>query len=110
MLTTSGPVNYEKWYCPVGRLGSRRSSNSLTTSRASLVGPCCPRSRISHGLCVPITSSTSCHQVIFVDHATDLSSSSDAVQVEIEPARVAVLASIHRVNSGDRFCGLSRMG
>ena len=34
-------------------------------------------------LCVPITSSTSCHQAIFVDQATDLSPSSDAVQVEV---------------------------
>jgi hypothetical protein len=35
-------------------------------------------------LCVPITSSTSCHQAIFVDQATDPSLSSDAVQVEID--------------------------
>jgi hypothetical protein len=33
-------------------------------------------------LCVPITSSTSCDQPIFVDHATDVSLFSDAVQVE----------------------------
>ena len=32
----------------------------------------------------PITSSTSCDQPIFVDHATELSLSSDAVQVEID--------------------------
>ncbi len=36
------------------------------------------------GVCVPITSSTLCDQPIFVDHATDLSLSSDAVQVEID--------------------------
>ena len=35
-------------------------------------------------LCVPITSSTSCDQVIFVDQATDLSMFSDAVVVEID--------------------------
>ena len=35
-------------------------------------------------LCVPITSSTSCHQAIFVDQATDPSLSSDAVQVETD--------------------------
>jgi hypothetical protein len=35
-------------------------------------------------LCVPITSSTSCHQAIFVDQAIDLSLSSDAVQIEID--------------------------
>ena len=35
-------------------------------------------------LCVPITSSTSCHQAIFADQATGLSLSSDAVQVEID--------------------------
>ena len=35
-------------------------------------------------VCVPTTSSTSCGQPIFVDHATDLSLSSDAVQVEID--------------------------
>jgi hypothetical protein len=34
-------------------------------------------------LCVPITSSTSCHQAIFVDQATGASLSSDAVQAEI---------------------------
>jgi hypothetical protein len=35
-------------------------------------------------LCVPITSPTSCQQAIFVDQATDLSPSSDAVQVEVD--------------------------
>ena len=35
-------------------------------------------------LCVPVTSSASCDQVIFVDHATDLSLSSDAVIVEMD--------------------------
>jgi hypothetical protein len=35
-------------------------------------------------LCVPITSSTSCDQVIFVDQAADPSLSSDAVQVEVD--------------------------
>jgi hypothetical protein len=35
-------------------------------------------------LCVPITSSTSCHQAIFVDQATNPSPSSDAVQIEID--------------------------
>ena len=35
-------------------------------------------------LCVPITSSTSCDQVIFVDHAIDVSLSSDAAQVEVD--------------------------
>jgi Cu/Ag efflux pump CusA len=35
-------------------------------------------------VCVPITSSTSCDQAIFVDQATDLSLSSDAVQAEID--------------------------
>jgi hypothetical protein len=35
-------------------------------------------------LCVPTTSSTSCDQPIFVDHATDVSVFSDAVQVEID--------------------------
>ena len=41
-------------------------------------------------LCVPITSSTSCDQPIFVDHATDLSLSSDAVQARDRLAQVAV--------------------
>jgi len=35
-------------------------------------------------LWVPITSSTSCDQVIFVDHATEVSLFSDAVQVEVD--------------------------
>jgi len=38
----------------------------------------------SISLCVPITSSTSCDQAIFVDQAADLGLSSDAVQVEID--------------------------
>jgi hypothetical protein len=33
---------------------------------------------------VPIISSASCDQVIFVDHAIDVSVSSDAVQVEAD--------------------------
>jgi hypothetical protein len=35
-------------------------------------------------LSVPITSSTLCDQMIFVDHASDVSPSSDAVQVEVD--------------------------
>ena len=35
-------------------------------------------------LCVPITSSMSCDQVILVDQASDASPSSDAVQVEVD--------------------------
>src|ERR1039457_3922997 len=38
----------------------------------------------TENLCVPITSSTSCDQVIFVDQAIDVSLSSDAVQVEVD--------------------------
>jgi hypothetical protein len=40
--------------------------------------------RLLPSLCVPITSSTSCDQPVFVDHATDLSLSSDTVVVEID--------------------------
>jgi hypothetical protein len=39
---------------------------------------------VSGDLCVPITSSTSCDQPIFVDHATYVSVFSNAVQVEID--------------------------
>ena len=49
--------------------------------------PNCPhgtQNRISEPLCVPITSSTSCDQVIFVDQATDVSLFSDAVLVEVD--------------------------
>jgi hypothetical protein len=35
-------------------------------------------------LCVPKTSSTSCDQAVFVDHATGVSASSDAVLIEID--------------------------
>jgi hypothetical protein len=35
-------------------------------------------------LCVPITSSTSCDQAVFVDQATNTSLFSDAVQAEID--------------------------
>ena len=38
-------------------------------------------------VCVPITSSMSCDQAIFVDQATDVSLVSDAVQVEIDRLR-----------------------
>jgi hypothetical protein len=41
-------------------------------------------STANQALCVPITSSTSCHQAIFVDQAADPGLSSDAVQVEID--------------------------
>jgi ubiquinone/menaquinone biosynthesis C-methylase UbiE len=43
----------------------------------------CWRTR-EENLRVPITSPTSCHQAIFVDQATDLSPSSDAVQVKVD--------------------------
>ncbi len=36
---------------------------------------------------MPITSSTLCDQVIFVDHASDVSPSSDAVGAEVCPER-----------------------
>ncbi len=35
-------------------------------------------------LCVPRTSSTSCDQAVFVDHATDASVSSDTVLLKID--------------------------
>jgi hypothetical protein len=38
-------------------------------------------------LCVPMTLSTSCDQVIFVDQATDVCLFPDAVQVEIDRFR-----------------------
>jgi hypothetical protein len=41
-------------------------------------------SDVREELCVPITSSTSCHQAIFVDQAADLSLSSDAVLAEVD--------------------------
>ena len=37
-----------------------------------------------HMVCVPITSSMSCDQPILVDHATDVSVSSDTVLVEVD--------------------------
>jgi hypothetical protein len=40
--------------------------------------------RLLQPLCVPRTSSMSCDQAIFVDHATDASLSSYAVPVEID--------------------------
>ena len=43
-----------------------------------------PGGDVDEVLCVPITSSTSCHQEIFVDQATDLSLSLDAVLVEVD--------------------------
>jgi hypothetical protein len=60
--------------------GERRDdpgrSGAAVSHRAACGGAC-------RDLCVPITSSTSCDQAVFVDQATDLSLSSDAVQVEI---------------------------
>jgi hypothetical protein len=41
-----------------------------------------PRGR--RQVCVPETSSTSCDQAVFVDHATDMSLSLDAVLVEVD--------------------------
>jgi len=51
-------------------------------------------------LCVPKTSSTSCDQAVFVDRATDMSPSPDAVLVEVDRLRVAVSAARHRAGSG----------
>ncbi len=61
--------------------GKARQTTWTSLMRAGANGA---RRRIGYVLCVPITSSTSCDQPIFVDHATDLSLSSDAVQVEID--------------------------
>jgi putative transposase len=77
--------------CTVARLmrdlglrGARRGKRVRTTiADPAAVRPADLVKR-HFSLCVPITSSTSCHQAIFVDQATDLSSSSDAVQVEID--------------------------
>ena len=54
---------------------SRRASSSFVSLRLLY---------LIFVLCVPTTSSTSCDQPIFVDHATDVSVFSDAVQVEID--------------------------
>jgi hypothetical protein len=43
-----------------------------------------PQMGLVPDLWVPIISPTSCDQVIFVDHATDVSLFSDAVQVEVD--------------------------
>jgi hypothetical protein len=49
-----------------------------------------PRSRQRPGppaasvLCLPRTSSTSCDQAVFVDHATDASASPDVVSLKID--------------------------
>jgi hypothetical protein len=43
------------------------------------------RSALVSVLCVPITSSASCDQPVFVDHAIDVSLFSYAVQVEVDP-------------------------
>jgi hypothetical protein len=63
----------------------------LARKRAGiLLGPCLENVRraaakaVLSTLCVPITSSTSCHQAVFVDQAADPSLSSDAVQVEVD--------------------------
>jgi len=48
----------------------------------ALPDPRSPQGRIY--LWVPITSSTSCDQVIFIDHASDVSLFSDAVLVEVD--------------------------
>ena len=42
------------------------------------------RDHYNSALCVPITSSTSCQQAVFVDQAADPSMSSDAVLVEVD--------------------------
>ena len=50
---------------------------SRSASRVAMV-------RAVWGVCVPKTSSTSCDQAIFVDHAIDASVSSDAVSLQID--------------------------
>ena len=56
--------------------------SSRTAAAASQTGPDDLAAELN--LCVPTTSSTSCDQPIFVDHATDVSVFSDAVQIEID--------------------------
>jgi hypothetical protein len=51
----------------------RGGAADVTSSREQKLG----------NLCVPIISSTSCDQVIFVDQATDVCLFPDAVQIEI---------------------------
>jgi hypothetical protein len=62
----TGHLGYEK-HDPAGR-GSGNNRNGSTGKT----------------VCVPVTSSRSCDQVIFVDHAIGVSLSSDAVQVEVD--------------------------
>jgi hypothetical protein len=52
----------------------------------TLAAPTGPGARVLRysALCMPITSSASCHQVIFVDQTIDLSLSSDAVLAEVD--------------------------
>ena len=63
---------------------NRRCDAAPETAIRRLVHASGLRYRVQVRLCAPITSSTSCDQPIFVDHATDLSLSSDAVQVEVD--------------------------
>ena len=65
---------------PLYSLLSRGTSQSASTLGGNEGG----RFGTSPALCVPITSSTSCHQAVFVDQAADPSLSSDAVQVEVD--------------------------
>jgi hypothetical protein len=84
-------------YDPAGR-GNRNSRNGTTAKTlltdVGAVDLAVPRDRngtfepriVRKGqtLCVPRTSSTSCDQAIFVDHAIDASVSSDAVSLKID--------------------------
>ena len=65
--------------------GTRLRGGNASSARgaASMVTEAAATARVA-GLWVPITSSTSCDQAIFVDRAADGSVSSDAVLVEID--------------------------
>ena len=64
-----------------GEMSIAKLANAAGSARTTTVPPDEPA--LSR-LWVPITSSTSCDQPIFVDQITDLSVSSDAVLVEVD--------------------------